>query len=262
MRSRTPLTLVLVAVAGMASGLAVACGPGEPRTDAERLARGREIVDRMSAKLSSAKAFSVTTQEVRTELTASGETRQVQLSRDAVVQRPDRFYSKVSGDRDNQVWYDGIGITVVVHKEKVFSQTRAPETLDKMFDALHERYGVSTPLADYFYGSPAKALLADTTTGGWVGRESVAGQQADHLAFKDHGINWELWIPTTGDPTPLKAIDEFPDGRRLRKIEMVFTNWNFAPSIAADRFKPIVPADYEGIAMVQRARVLKNVPQD
>jgi len=144
----------------------------------------------------------------------------------------------------------------------VFSQARAPETLDKMLDALHERYGVSTPLADYFYSSPAKALLADTTTGGWLTRESVAGQETDHLAFKDNGINWELWIPATGDPLPVKAIDEFPDGTRLRRIEMTFTNWNLSPQIGADRFKPVVPADYEGIAMVQRARVLKNVPPD
>ena len=262
MRSLTPLMLALVAVAGMSSALAIGCGPGEPRTDAERLARGREIVERMSAKLASAQAFSVTTREVRTEVGANGSTRQVQLSRDAVVRRPDRGYLKASGDRDNEVWYDGIGITVVMHKDKVFSQARAPETLDKMLDALHERYGVSTPLADYFYSSPAKALLADTTTGGWLTRESVAGQETDHLAFKDNGINWELWIPATGDPLPVKAIDEFPDGTRLRRIEMTFTNWNLSPQIGADRFKPVVPADYEGIAMVQRARVLKNVPQD
>jgi hypothetical protein len=35
-----------------------------------------------------------------------------------------------------------------------------------------------------------------------------------------------------------------------------------ADSIAEDRFKPAVPPDYEGIAMVQRARVLRNVPND
>ena len=262
MRSLTPLRFVLVTAAGMAGALAGACGTSEPRTDAERLARGREIVERMSAKLAAAQAFSVTTHEVRTERSASGATRQVKLSRDAVMRRPDRFYSIVSGDRDSQVWYDGIGITVVMHKEKVFGQARAPETLDKALDALHERYGLSTPVADYVYTSPAKALLTDTTTGGWVGRESVGGQDADHLAFKDHGIDWEIWIPATGDPLPVKAINEFPDGKRLRKIELTFSNWNLSPQIGADRFKPTVPADYEGVAMVQRARVLKNVPQE
>ena len=36
-----------------ATGL-VACGPREPSTDAERLARGRELVQQMSARLASA----------------------------------------------------------------------------------------------------------------------------------------------------------------------------------------------------------------
>ena len=77
-----------------------------------------------------------------------------------------------TGDRQNETWYDGVGLTLVLHKDKVFGQARMPETLDKTLDAMHERYGVSTPLSDFIYSSPAKALITDTTTGGWVGREA------------------------------------------------------------------------------------------
>jgi hypothetical protein len=250
----------MLAFVAAASG--AACGPGEPRTDAERLARGREIVDRMSAKLAAAKAFSVTTHELRNEVKGSGEALQVDLTRQAVIRRPDRFYTKVVGGRENEVWYDGVGVTIALHKEKVFGQARAPKTLDKTLDAMHERYGIATPFGDYMYSSPAKALIADTTTGGWVGRETVAGQEADHLSFKDKGVNWEIWVPTKGDPLPLKSVTEFTDNKRLRKVELTFSDWNFAPQIADDRFTPSVPADYEGIAILQRARVLKHVPQD
>ena len=38
-----------------------ACQSTEPRTDAERLVRGREIIQRMSDKLGSTPAFTVTT---------------------------------------------------------------------------------------------------------------------------------------------------------------------------------------------------------
>ena len=44
---------------------AAACGAREPQTDAERLARGREIVERMSTALAAAKSFKVTTVETR-----------------------------------------------------------------------------------------------------------------------------------------------------------------------------------------------------
>jgi len=43
---------------------------------------------------------------------------------------------------------------------------------------------------------------------------------------------------------------------------MTFKNWNLAPQIAEDRFSPTVPADYEGVAIVQRARVLRDMPKD
>ena len=259
MRSRGTLSSeALTRILAAAAGLSIACGSATPRNDAERLARGREIIERMSKTLGSAQAFSVTTTEVRDEVKAKGEVKHVTLTRETTVRRPDRLYSKVSGDRHNEVWYDGVGITLVMHADKVFGQARAPETLDKTLDALQERFGVSMPFADYLYSSPAKALLAETTTGGWVGREEVNGQPTDHLSFKDVGVNWEAWISASGDPLPLRALAEFRDNKRLRKIDMTFKDWNLSARIGDDRFSPTVPPDYEGVAIVQRARVLKH----
>jgi hypothetical protein len=251
----SPLVL-LVSLA--CATLSVACGSREPTTDAERLARGREIVDRMSARLGAAKAVEVTTDETRVEVDAKGQTHNVHLTRETIVNRPDRLYSKVTSDRKRETWYDGVGLTVVMHDEKVFAQARMPETLDKTLDAMHERYGVATPLADFVYSSPSKALLSSTTTGGWVGREGTGNDATDHLSFKDKGVTWDLWVASTGE-LPRRVVMDFPEDPRLRKIEMTFQNWNFAPQIAADRFSPTVPADYEGIAMVQRARVLRHI---
>jgi hypothetical protein len=251
-----------VAAVVAATVIGIACGSAEPRTDAERLARGKEIIERMSTKLGSTQSFSVTTIEAREEIKRSGATEQVTLTRDTSIRRPDRLYSAVSGDHRNEVWYDGVGVTVAHHNEKIFGQIRAPETLDKTLDAMHERYGVSAPLADFVYTSPAKALLTASTTGGWVGREMLDGRQTDHLSFKDTGVNWEVWIPVDGDPLPQKAQAEFTENPRLRKMSLTFKNWNLAPQIPNDRFDPTVPADYEGVAVIQRARVLRNQPTD
>jgi hypothetical protein len=252
---RMVVSLLVIAAGG-------ACRSDEPRTDAQGLARGREIVQRMSDKLGSTSAFTVTTKEVRDELRPGGKTERVTLTRETTIRRPDRLYSKVSGDRQNEVWYDGVGITLVMHGEKVFGQARVPETLDKALDAIYERYGVAAPFADYVYSDSAKALLVDSTIGGWVARETLDDQPADHLAFKDKGVNWEVWISAGGDPLPLKAIAEFTENPRLRKTEMTFAGWNLSPQIDATRFEPVVPPDYEGIAILQRARILRSMPKD
>jgi len=97
MRDLVPFTSGIVALTALATSLSLACGPGEPRTDAERLARGREIIERMSAKLAAAPVYSVTTSEVRDEIQSSGASEQVTLTRATVVRKPDRFYSAVTG---------------------------------------------------------------------------------------------------------------------------------------------------------------------
>jgi len=212
----------------------------------------------MSAALASAPAMSVTTHEVRERVKADGSIQKANIVRNTVVRRPDRLYFMTTGDNNAEGWYDGVGLTVVLHKEKVFAQARMPETLDRTLDALNERFNVPMPLTDFIYSSPAKALLADTTTGGWVGQEMIDGRSTDHVAFKDKGVEWEIWVPVEGDALPAKAVLRFPNSKRLRAADVQFSNWSLNPDIASDRFTPHVGEDYEGIAMIQRAAILRH----
>ena len=76
MTGRTGTQMSVSALAGLATIALVACGPREPATDAERLARGRELVQQMSARLAAATAISVTTTEVRDVVRVSGKKEQ------------------------------------------------------------------------------------------------------------------------------------------------------------------------------------------
>jgi hypothetical protein len=244
-----------VVVVTLVTGVACSSTPSDPA------ARGRQIVERMSAALASAKALSVTTREIRDRVKRDGSLQKIQVTRETVVRRPDRAYFRTTGVANLEGWYDGIGLTLVMHDHKVFGQARLPETLDRALDAIHERYDVPMPLSDFIYSNPAKALLADTTTGGWVSRETMDGHDVDHVAFKEKGLEWELWVPTTGTPLPLKAILRFPNSNRLRAADVTFSNWNLAPDIPADRFNPHVGEDYEGIAIIQRAAIVRHADE-
>jgi hypothetical protein len=251
LRSLTPSLTALVLAASV-----VACGKRDPQTDAEKAARGRELVAQMDAKLAGAKAFSVHTNEARTQVRQSGKTEEVPLQRDFVIRRPDRLHFKSSGGQDAEGWYDGVGLTVALHKQKVFAQARMPETLDRALDAIQERYGISLPVGDLLYSSPAKALITDGTQGGWVGQETINGVSTEHVAFTDRGVEWALWIPSTGDPLPVRLIATFPNDKRTRHVDVTFSNWNLSPAADDKVFDASVPPDYEGIAMIQRASVL------
>ena len=249
-----------MALVGLASIILVACGPREPTTDAERLARGRELVQQISARLAAATAVSVTTTEVRDIVRVSGKKETVSQTGVYTVRRPDRFYARTTGGRDLESWYNGKMITIASHPDKVFAQAPMPDTIDRTLDALAERYDMALPMGDLFYGSAEKALLSNTTTGGYVGTENVGDTPCVHLAFKDVGVDWELWLPTQGEPLPkrFKVVQKGRTGQPV--IDLTFTAWDFAPQITDATFVPKVPADYEGIAVVQRAAAVKDNP--
>jgi hypothetical protein len=257
--SRAARCLPLVVAAALTS---VGCSrETAPATPEARLQKGKEVIQRMSDTLEHAQAFSVTTHETREQpKIVGGQPEEMKLTRQTVMRRPDRLYFKTTGDNDNELFYDGAGITYVSHRDKVFAQAPMPETLDRTLDSMNERYGMAVPLADFLYANPAHALIADTTTGGWVGRETVEGQACDHVAFQDSGVSWELWI--AADNLPRRAKADFPASRRVKRADVTFSDWNLAPSIDAARFHATVPADYEGIAMIQRAAILRNNPEE
>jgi hypothetical protein len=246
-----------MALAGLMVTTLLACGRGEPTTDAERLARGRTLIDQMSARLAAASELTVTTTEMRDLVHRSGTKERLTLSGSYALRRPDRFHTRVDGGGAVESWYDGKQVTIALHREKVFAQAPMPETLDRTLDALAERYDMALPLADMFYSSPAKALLSDATTGGYAGTENVGSTQCHHLVFHDLGVDWEIWLPVTGDPLParFKTVSKQRKGQPV--TDVTFSAWRLAPATDATTFTPNIPADYEGIAILQRAAAVK-----
>jgi hypothetical protein len=259
MRVRTPHAALIRSVLAISVALTfVTCASREPATDAERLARGRELVQQMSARLAGIEAVTVTTTEVRDVVRASGSKESASQTGVYTVRRPDRFHAQMVGGRGLETWYNGKTVTIASHPDKVFAQAPMPDTIDRALDALAERFDMALPMGDLFYSSAAKALLSDTTTGGYVGTETVDGTPCAHLAFTDVGVEWELWLPLEGDPLPkrLKVVQRARAGQPV--VDLTFAKWDFAPQISDATFVPKMPAEYEGIAVLQRAAAVKN----
>ena len=247
---------VLTGLAVLSVIACAACGAREPTTDAERLARGRDLIQQMSTRLAAATAVRVTTTEVRDLVHASGRKETVSTTGVYTMRRPDRFHTKATGGRGLETWYNGKTLTIAMHADKVFAQAPMPDTIDRTLDALAERYDVPLPMGDLFHSSAAKALLSDTTTGGYAGTENVGSTPAVHLAFKDIGVDWDLWLPVQGEPLPLRLKVVQKSRKGQPSADLTFTAWDFAPQADAT-FVPKVPAEFEGIAIVQRAAAVK-----
>ena len=245
------------ALAVLAMAALAACGSRQGATDAERLARGRDLVKQMSSTLASATGVSVTTMEQR-DMVRGAKKETVSLTGSYTLRRPDRFYTKMTGGRGLESWYNGKTLTIASHQHKVFAQAPMPESIDRALDALAERYDMALPMGDLFYGSAEKALLSETTTGGYVGTENVGDTPCSHLVFKDVGVEWALWIPVQGEPLPKRFKVTQTKRTGQPTVDVTFTAWDIAPQTSDATFVPKVPADYEGIAILQRAAAVKR----
>ena len=183
------------ALAGSAILGLVACGAREPANDADKLARGKELVQKMSVRLAAASAINITTMEVRDKVRLSGAKEPQSLTSVYTLRRPNRFHAKMTGGRGLETWYNGKTLTIASHPHKVFAQAPMPDTIDLALDVLAERYDMSLPMGDLLYSAAEKALLSDTTTGGYAGTEQVGDTECVHLAFHDTGVDWDLWLP-------------------------------------------------------------------
>ena len=160
------------------------------------------------------------------------------------MRRPDRFHAKMTGGRGIETWYDGKRLTVAVEQDKVFAQAPMPETIDRTLDALAERYDLALPMGDLFYSSAQKALLSDTTTGGYVGTENVGDTPCHHLAFHDVGVDWEIWLPVQGEPLPkrLKVVQKRRKGQPVADV-----TFDSLESRAASQRRHVRPASAGGL---------------
>ena len=133
-----------------------------------------------------------------------------------------------------------------------------PETIDRTLDALAERYDMALPMGDLFYSSAEKALLSDTTTGGYVGTENVGDTPCRPPGLQGRRRRLGAVASGAGRPAAEAIQGRAEAAHRAARDRLTFTAWDLAPQISDATFVPKVPADYEGIAILQRAAAVKN----
>jgi hypothetical protein len=235
--------------------LAAACSPQPAvRTDAERLAEGKAILQRALTRVAAAQTV---TFEVAQEITRDGDggARKVQKVANVVhLRRPDRLHLSAKGDLERDFWYDGATATIALHKERVFGQAPMPPTADEALDAIMSRYDVPVPLGDLLFTDAPKTLVDAAVAGGLVGMVDLQGVQVAHLSFTTGDTTWQLWVRDGAEPLIMQAHLEYAARKGKPTHHMVFSNWKFGDAIADDMFVATFADDYEGIAMLQRAQ--------
>ena len=235
-----------------AAAMATAGCSREPTTAEARRQRGDEIVRAMSDRLARTTTLTVDAADTR-ERERGGQKVMVRAVRHVTVRRPDRIAVRVTGDTDLVGWYDGDKLTFVADSQKVWARVSAEPTIDATLDRLAERLAMPMPVADFLYSSPYDALIDSTSTGGYVGRETVDGVATLHVAYQHPAVDWDLWVHEQGEPLPKRYRMTDKTLTPPRTVEVLFSKWDLGATVTDATFTPVVPSGYERIPLAVQA---------
>jgi hypothetical protein len=239
----------LSALAAGAAWAADAAAPLRPAAPAQTRAinpavdRGAlEALNKMSAYLRTLPTFQVTSQTVREVVDDSDQKLQLLGSTSYKVKRPDSFIIEIAEDRKvRQVFYDGKTLTLFSPRMGYYASVPAPPTIAGVLKLAADKYDISVPLEDLFVWGTDADWRGDLTYGYVVGYSRVAGQDADQYAFRQKGVDWQIWIARGDKPVPLRVVITAADDAARPQFESSLT-WDTAPQFAANTFAFTPPA--------------------
>lgn len=157
-----------------------------------------------------------------------------------VTQMPDRLRAEVVNDRHERLYlYDGKTFTLWARRVNYYASVPAPPTIAQLADRLEDKYGIQVPLVDLFRWGAAGRSATGITAAMDVGPGQVGGTTCEQYAFRQDGLDWQIWIQQGAYPLPRKLVLTSLTDEARPQFTAVYT-WNLAPSVndAAFTFDP------------------------
>ena len=206
------------------------------------------LLRQMSQYVGSAEQFTFHADILFDHVLPSGQKLQYAASEDVALQRPGRLYVEWSGDLgDRQFWFDGKSATLYDPATPFYASAQIAGDIDGLLQKATTQLGFSPPLSDLLYQDPYNALHGAVQYGFDLGLNDVDGRSCHALAFVEKDIDWQIWIEPGPQLTPCKLVITYKTQPSQPQFTAVFSDWDFAPRIAAPVFTPDVPAGLEKI---------------
>jgi hypothetical protein len=246
---RAALTAIVASAATAGAqpdtGRARAAVPDTERIDPDAMA----ALKKMGDYLRTLNAFQVKADITTESVTNDGQKIQLMTTADMIAKRPDRLRVEVVNNRQPRTfYYDGKDFTLWAPRLKYYATVPAPPTARELFLKLEDKYDIEMPFVDLFKWGTPDANTKEITDAMDVGPSVVNGITAEQYAFRQDGLDWELWIQAGDFPLPLRVVLTTTDDDARPQHESEYT-WNLAPSYSEKAFAFEAPPDAKKITL-------------
>jgi hypothetical protein len=231
--------------------LIAAAAPAAAQSDVDPAAVA--ALNRMGTFLRSVKAFRVQATTTQDTVLEDGQLVQVAGSVDALVQFPTRLrIDAVNGKKQRMYLYDGKTFTLFGKVIQYYATVPAPPTIKELALTFPDKYDISIPLEDLFWWGSENTNASALTGATDLGPSTVQGTSCEQYAFRQDGLDWQIWIQQGDYPLPRKLVITTTDDESRPQYSAVYT-WDLAPAFndAAFTFTPPAGAKRIPIASVK-----------
>jgi len=211
-----------------------------------------EALKKMGAYLRSLKSFQVEGDITNDDVLQDGQIVQNASKVNLLAAKPNRMRAEVTSDEKHRLFlYDGKNFTVWGKLVNYYATVPAPPTIRELFTDIEDKYGIELPLVDLFKWGTDEADIKKITSAVDIGPTTINGVTCEQYAFRQEGLDWQIWIQLGDYPLPLKfVIRTLSDEARPQHSDTL--TWNLAPSFndAAFVFDP--PADAQRILLAEQ----------
>jgi hypothetical protein len=200
-----------------------------------------EALNKMGAYLRSLKAFQVDAEVTNDDVLDDGQIVTDTKTNSLLSVSPNLLRAELkSDDKDVLLFYDGKHFTVYGKLVNYYATVPAPGTTSQLVDKVYNDYGIDIPLVDLFKWGTDESAVSKIASAFDVGPSTVQGITCEHYAFRQEGLDWQIWIQLGDYPLPRKfVIRTLTDDARPQHTSNLV--WNLAPSYNETAFAFIPP---------------------
>ena len=194
------------------------------------------VLDRMGAHLRTIGNFKLTSTATTEQVYANGQKLQF-LNRTTYTKGgPSLLHVKIETDSQNrEVFYNGKTFTLAAPGVGKYLQLPATGTVDAVLTRAYTDWGIDFPVQDLFRWGSAAATAERPKEGLKVGSARIGDAMTDHYAFRQTGVDWQIWVDQGDKPLPRKmVITNLEDAAQPQYV--AYFTWDTAPAIATNAF--------------------------
>jgi hypothetical protein len=243
--STTSLRALIRISATMASAVILSAAPSGARAD-----DSAALLKAMSDYTAAQKSISATFDSDIEVLTPELQKIQFASSGQFKLNRPDKLrVRRTGGYADVELVYDGKTVSLYGNNAKAYVQADAAGTVDQLIDTLQAKAGAAMPGTDLLLSNAFDALTSDVVEAVHIGQGVVDGVECEHLAFRGHDTDWQIWIQTGPQPIPRKYVITSKTLAGAPQYTLRIKDWKTDAITDADAFAFKPPADVTKVSM-------------